>query len=103
MLKEGFILIVKAVMRSGYVGTGNYNEKTRYLVVNSIVDAMNVAKAMPRVKKNSFALASCKLISETEYLEGKHHETQDPSLNTYNHKGQKAAYRIAQRIHANSA
>ena len=96
-------MFVKAVLRGGHVGTGKYHEITRFLVVDSIVDAMSVARTMPRVKKNSLALVSCKPISKSEYLEGKLREAQDPYLNTFKRKGQKGVCRFAQRLHGNSA
>jgi len=75
-------LYVKATFRAGHVGAGRYHEMTRYLVVRDLIEVLQVAKKMPRVKKNHLALINCKTISKEEYRLGKQVEKLDPYLNS---------------------
>lgn len=79
-------MYVKAVFRGGHVGTGRYHEMTRYMIVRNLVEVLDIAKRMPRVKKNHLAVISCKPISKQEYRRGKKAEKLDPYLNTRKNK-----------------
>jgi hypothetical protein len=96
-------LFVKAVLRGGHVGRGKYHEMTRFLVIDSMVDVLKIAKTMPRVKKSNLALISCEQISKAEYLKGKLREAQDPYLNTITCNSQKGGCCFEQRLHGNPA
>jgi hypothetical protein len=56
------------------------------MIVRNLVEALDIAKRMPRVKKNHLAVISCKPISKQEYRRGKKAEKLDPYLNTRKNK-----------------
>ena len=72
-------MFIKVVFRAGHVGKGKYYEMARYMEVDSITEALTMARTMPRVKKKR-GLLSCKEISLSEYLEGKELESNDPYM-----------------------
>jgi len=95
-------LFVKALLRGGHVGRGKYHEMTRFLEIDSLVDVLNIARTMPRVKKGHLALISCEQISRLQYLEGKIREAHDPYLNTTNNS-RKGGHSFDKGLHGNAA
>lgn len=63
-------MYVKATFRAGHVGAGKYLEMTRYLKVRNPVNALDISKRLPKVKKNNMALVNCIKITEIEYSRG---------------------------------
>lgn len=71
------------VVDCGHVGAGRSLEVTRYFEANSLLDAYDSARYMPRSKKKSNSIKRVQEITFPEYQMGKVAERENNYLNTF--------------------
>jgi len=69
----------KVVLACGHTGVGHNIDVARYLEATNLMEALNVATSMPRVKKKGTTrgLYSINEITYEEYLAGKKEEVEN--------------------------